>query len=157
MEFVVTLSEVLTEDVTVDYATSDLTATAGADYVAISGTLTIKAGAPSAALIVQVNADSPLEGVERFVLTLSNPNGAMIQYAAGTGTIVDYVAPTQFYVADNVAPAIYKYEADGTYLGNYHGSFTGNFHTRGIAATPRRDRDLLTPEQWPSDSRPCRR
>ena len=84
MTFVVTLSEAVTEEVTVNYATSDLTATAGDDYEAISGVLTIPVGETSGTLTVQVNAGGTLEGDERFLLTLSNANGADIQYAVGT-------------------------------------------------------------------------
>ena len=41
----VSLNHASDKDVTVDYATSNGTATAGADYTATSGTLTISAGA----------------------------------------------------------------------------------------------------------------
>lgn len=133
MEFVVTLSEAVTEDVTVDYATTDLTATAGADYVAISGTLTIPEGETTATLIVQVNADSPLEGDERFVLTLSNPDGATIQYATATATIIDYIAPTKFYVVDGSGQEVNKYSADGSDLGGYNYDLY-NPGARGVAA-----------------------
>lgn len=136
MVFAVSLSETSDVDVQVDYASSDLTATAGADYQGVNGTLVIPAGQTNATLTIKVNADQPLEAAETMALTLSNPANALLGSTTGTGTIIDYIPPTKFYVADNVAPAIYKYEADGTYLGDYHGSFTGDFHARGIAATP---------------------
>ena len=44
MEFVVTLDPAASDAVTVDYATSDATATAGEDYAATSGTLTFAGG-----------------------------------------------------------------------------------------------------------------
>ncbi len=48
VDFTVTLSRAASRPVTVDYATSDGTATAGADYTATSGTLTFAAGASGA-------------------------------------------------------------------------------------------------------------
>ena len=44
VDFAVTLSRASSSTVTVDYATSDGTATAGSDYTATSGTLTFRAG-----------------------------------------------------------------------------------------------------------------
>ena len=44
LDFVVNLSRARVEAVTVDYATSDGSATAGQDYTAASGTLTFAAG-----------------------------------------------------------------------------------------------------------------
>ena len=57
-QFTVTLSAAAGRDVTVNYATSDGTATAAADYTATSGTLTIAAGATTATFNVGVLADS---------------------------------------------------------------------------------------------------
>ena len=60
--FAVTLSAVSTHDVTVDYATADGTARAGADYNAAQGTLPIPAGttcpsSPACKIPVQVIGD----------------------------------------------------------------------------------------------------
>ena len=54
--FTVSLSAASGKDITVDYATSNGTATAGADYTATSGTLTISAGATSGTFNVPVLA-----------------------------------------------------------------------------------------------------
>lgn len=132
MDFVVTLSDAVNQDVTVDYASTDITATAGADYVAISGTLTIPAGETSAVLTVQVNADDAYqEGEERLLLSLTNPSGAELGVGTGSGIIFDYVATTKFYVVDNAESQVYKYGEDGAYLGA-----AGNLQTnaRGAAA-----------------------
>jgi len=58
--------------VTVDYATSDGTATAGTDYTAISGTLTFAPGETSQTFDVPIIDDSESEGNETVDLTLSN-------------------------------------------------------------------------------------
>jgi hypothetical protein len=86
--FAVTLSSALSTAVTVNYATADGTATAGADYVAASGTFTIPAGSTTKNVVVIVNADTTVEPDETFTLTLSSPTGgAALGTAVGTGTI----------------------------------------------------------------------
>lgn len=61
--------------VTVDYASGDLTAAAGSDYGAVSGTLTLTDGVMSATFAVTVLDDSAFEGDESVGLLLSNPTG----------------------------------------------------------------------------------
>ncbi len=82
--------------VTVDYATSGGTATAGADYAAASGTLTFDPGEASKSFTVPVTSDSTHEGDETFQVTLSNAGGgASIGSPAGaTVTITDDDAGT---------------------------------------------------------------
>jgi hypothetical protein len=79
--------------VTVDYATADGTATAGNDYQAGSGTLTIPAGSTSGTITVLVNGDTMDELDETFLVKLFNSFNASI--ANGQGTITDDdAAPT---------------------------------------------------------------
>jgi Ca2+-binding RTX toxin-like protein len=74
----------------VDYATADIGATAGLDYTATTGTLTIAVGQRSAVIDVPILDDTLIEGNETFALDLSNPSGgASIGTARGLGTIVD--------------------------------------------------------------------
>ena len=87
--FTVTLSAATGLDVTVDYTTSDGTATAGADYTATSGTLTIPAGSTSTTFTVGVLYDILDEANETVTLTISNPTNATISDATGTLTITD--------------------------------------------------------------------
>ena len=61
--------------VTVHYATSNGTATAGADYTAVSGTLTFAANETSKTITVPIQDDTLMEGDETFSVTLSNPGG----------------------------------------------------------------------------------
>ena len=90
LDFVVTLSRERTEATTVDYATSDGTATAGTDYTAASGTLTFAAGETSKTVSVAVLDDTHDEGgVETLSLTLSNAEGAQIADSIATGTVAD--------------------------------------------------------------------
>ena len=85
--FAVTLSHAASAPVTVDYATRDGSARAGADYAAASGTLTFAAGESSKTVEVAVLDDAHDEGEETFVLALSNVSGARLEDAEATGTI----------------------------------------------------------------------
>ena len=91
VDFTVTLSRAAAEAVTVDYATSDSTATAGADYTSTSGMLTFTVGETEKTVSVPVIDDSHDESDETFTLTLSNPSGgnAYLEDATATGTIAD--------------------------------------------------------------------
>jgi PKD repeat protein len=93
--FPVTLSSVSTHDITVDYKTSDGTATAGSDYTATSGTLKIMAKTdcttsnPACTITVPVSGDTIYETNETFTLSLSNPTAATIADGTATGTILN--------------------------------------------------------------------
>ena len=82
--------------VTVDYATSNATATAGADYTAASGTVTFSAGETSQTFTIPLLADTLDEVNETATLTLSSPTNATISDATGTLTIVDDDAHSKF-------------------------------------------------------------
>jgi len=94
--FPVTLSEASSQAVTVQYATANGTATAGSDYTATSGTLTIPAGQTQGTITVPVLGDALVEPDETFTLALSNPTNAELgSPSVATGTITDTTpAPT---------------------------------------------------------------
>jgi hypothetical protein len=85
----VTLSSASASAVTVNYATSDGTATAGSDYVAASGTLTIPAGKTSGTISVMIKGDTSVEANEALLVTLSAPSGASLGASQATGTITN--------------------------------------------------------------------
>src|SRR5262249_11191110 len=62
--------------VTLDYATSDRTATAPGDYTASSGTITIQPGETGATILVPIVGDSAPEPNETFAVALGNVHGA---------------------------------------------------------------------------------
>lgn len=62
----------------VAYATSNGTATAGQDYVAVSGTLNFAPGETAKTFIVPILNDTEVEGDETVNLTLSNPMGGVL-------------------------------------------------------------------------------
>jgi hypothetical protein len=61
--------------VTVDFATADGTALAGADYVATSGTVTFAAGQTSRPITVPLLTDAGAEAIKTFSVIISNPTG----------------------------------------------------------------------------------
>ena len=93
LEFQVTLDKAATGNVTVNYATTDGSATAGADYTASSGTLTFAAGESAKTVAVAALSDTTKEDDETFTLTLSNASGATIVTAAATGTVANVLPP----------------------------------------------------------------
>ena len=87
LAFMVTLDRAVSETVTVAWATSDGTATAGTDYTAASGTLTFAAGETEQTVSISVLDDTHDEESETLTLTLSTPSGAYLADATATGTI----------------------------------------------------------------------
>ena len=87
LPFEVRLMPESTGEVTVDYATADGTAVAGADYVATSGTLTFAPGETEKTVEVEVLPDEHDEGMETVWLMLSNPVGAKIERGRNFGQI----------------------------------------------------------------------
>ena len=74
MTFTLTLAQAVEEAVTVNYITSDGTATAGSDYVAVTnGTATIPVNSTSATFTVSVTGDETDEADETFNVTISLP------------------------------------------------------------------------------------
>lgn len=104
MTFNVTRGGDDTSDFTVDFATSNGTATAGSDYVAASGTVHFTPGGPNTQTIsVTIHGDIDVEPNETFNVTLSNvvatTGSATIQGSGvAVGTITnDDVSPLKIY------------------------------------------------------------
>ncbi|MGB3717870.1 MAG: Calx-beta domain-containing protein, partial [Candidatus Promineifilaceae bacterium] len=90
----VILSGVSEKSVTVNFATSDGLATAGSDYIAISGTLTLADGQDRMSFTVTILDDNIQEPNETIVLTLDNPSNAILGIRReATLTIVDHNYP----------------------------------------------------------------
>jgi VCBS repeat-containing protein len=86
-------------------ATSDGTASAGSDYVALAGNFTIAAGTTSTTVSVVINGDTVFERNETLQVTLTNPTNAIIAGGPATGTIAndDAVPATASIFATNFA------------------------------------------------------
>ncbi|WP_043512703.1 MULTISPECIES: Calx-beta domain-containing protein [unclassified Actinoplanes] len=86
-----------TQNVTVQYNTSDGTAKAGKDYTLTKGTLTIPPGTMKTSIKVPIINDSDMEDDETFSVRLSNANPLGAQITSGDSTVTiksdDTVAP----------------------------------------------------------------
>ena len=88
--FKVTLIGTTTQIVTVDWVTTNLTATGGADYKTSSGRLRfVPGGSRQATIRVPVYRDATPEPAEVFFVQLSNAVNATINKGTGHGAIVD--------------------------------------------------------------------
>lgn len=110
--FRVTASKLWDEDITVAYATSDGTATAGVDYTAASGSVTLPAGSSTVDLsVVTIDRDG-VQSSRTFTMTISSPlttsgDTPLIETAAQTVTIedTDVALPVPSLVASVIGPA----------------------------------------------------
>jgi hypothetical protein len=140
--FTVTLSFPVSFAVSVDFATGNGSAAAGADFVATAGTLTFAPGDTTKTILVETIDDDAPESPEVFVLNLSNPSaGAVITDSQGVATITDNdLPPTKFYVVDDqTANRTFEYGGDGTAIENYTLN-SGNSAPRGAASTAAGDK-----------------
>src|SRR2546422_114916 len=85
----VSLSGASAQTVTVNYATANGTATAGADYVSINGTLTFLPGQTSQTITVAVLCDALDELDETILVNLTAATNATISDGQGVVTILD--------------------------------------------------------------------
>lgn len=85
----VTLSAPVATPVSVQFNTVSGTATAGSDFVPVSGTLTFPPGVTMRRINVQVNGDLRNEGNENFFIDLSNPIGVPLFNSRSVITITD--------------------------------------------------------------------
>ena len=91
---------------TVDYATSDGSATADVDYYPVSGTITWADGDASDKTIgIPIRPDTAIEGSEDLLVTLSNPSGADLD-GIGSSATVTILDPAQRCTA--FAPAFFN-------------------------------------------------
>ena len=99
LSFTVSLNIAAPGAVTIDYSTANGTATAGSDYLAVSGTVSFAAGEQSKTILVPVVGDTNAEGNETLTVNLANPNGATVSDAQGVGTITNDDASAYFSLA----------------------------------------------------------
>jgi hypothetical protein len=155
--FTVSLSNAYDEDVSVNYATADGTATAGSDYSAASGTLTWTAGdSKSQYIVVHMNGDTALESDETFFVNLTDPTFATLSNSQSVGTIqnddvnqkptVTVVTPTSPQSGDvTINYTLFDNESDPCSIQVEVSYFGGNWETvpteagdgtTGLASSP---------------------
>ena len=84
MVFAVSLDAIAAVDISLDFATANDTAEAGADYEATSGRLIIPAGNASGEISVTVYSDDQAEENEQLKLILTNLSDGTISGPAST-------------------------------------------------------------------------
>jgi uncharacterized repeat protein (TIGR01451 family) len=125
--FTIALDSVSSETISVDYLTVDVTATAGRDYTAVSGTLTFPPGTTNRTVTVPILDDPfPEAPSEQFLLRLTNAVNADISSEVMGDYILDNEPPLQISVS-NAAPII---EGDGDFV---YATFPLSFSTAADA------------------------
>jgi Calx-beta domain-containing protein/VCBS repeat protein len=89
-----------TGTVTVDYATSNGTATAGSDYTATSGTLAFVQGETAKTFSVPIANDGVFEVPETLNLTLNNPTGNAVLTTPSTAVLTINTPPLFLLLED---------------------------------------------------------
>ena len=102
--FNVTLSSPSALPVTVNFGTSNVTASAGSDYTATTGTLTFTPGQTVQTITVPVLPDPGSKPDRLFDVNLSGASNALISTGQGIGTIIDASAPPFLVINDVSLP-----------------------------------------------------
>lgn len=136
--FTVTLTEAPASSSTIDYATTNGTATAGSDYTSTSGTLTFTTNDSSLTFTVPItddNLDEP--STETFTVNISNPSaGITIDDGSGIGTISDNDNQPTLAVADQtVAENAGTQTVNVTLTGYSQDNVSVNYSTTDLTAS----------------------
>ena len=91
--FTFSLSRAALQPVSVTYATSNLSAFAGTDYVAASGSLTFAAGETSKTVVVSTLTDAVAESDEAFQMRVVSVSGASVGSPSAATTTIKDVPP----------------------------------------------------------------
>lgn len=133
--FPIELSQASTRTVSVNFATTDITAMAGTDYEATNGSLVLLPGVTNVSVAVTVFADGLQEGSKSFALTLSGLLNATMGDSQGLGTIYDGTQGVlQFSAAtysglESATGAVITVTRTGGALGNVSVPFTARAGT----------------------------
>ncbi len=87
--FTVGLTSPSLDLVRVDYATANVSATAGSDFEARTGTLVFEAGLTKIQLSIAIKGNTLDERTETFFVNLFNPKNATLSDSQGVGTILN--------------------------------------------------------------------
>ncbi|MHB8899989.1 MAG: Calx-beta domain-containing protein [Thermoguttaceae bacterium] len=99
-EFTVRMSDTMGRDVTVDFATEDVSALAGSDYRSVRESLRFSPGETLKTVSFELVDDEVSEGTEAFLGRLSNPSGATIAAGTATVTVIDDDAAVKLGTVD---------------------------------------------------------
>ena len=105
--FVVTLSKATEKTISVDYATADITATAGEDYVPVSDKLTFAPEETEKNITISILKDDTNDSDQTFALNLSNSTeDAVISDNEGICTIIAEVKPPEITINDVIVSEV---------------------------------------------------
>ena len=96
----------------VDYTTSDETATQKSDYEIALGTVSFAPGETSKSVLVLLNSDMYIEGNESFKVVLSNPSGAALGQPVTTVNITDDVPESASNPIDDAQAFVHTHYHD---------------------------------------------
>ena len=94
--FTVTLAQPSSLPITLNYATQDMSATAGQDYLAAQGTITFAPGQTTQTITIHVLGNASPEPSKSFRVVLSNPAQPATTAASAIGTIVGALGSADF-------------------------------------------------------------
>jgi hypothetical protein len=89
MNFVITLSNPTSTQLSVPFSLADGTANVGSDYQTNSGSFSVFAGNVTATVAIGINGDTTVEPDENFFMNLGSVAGATIAKSQGIGTIIN--------------------------------------------------------------------
>jgi hypothetical protein len=141
LSFTVSRTGSTDSSISVNYATSDGTASASSDYAAATGTLTFAIGQATRSVDVATTDDAAVESSETVNLTLSGATGgATISDAQGVGTINDNDFAPSFTISSNASAVEGSpVEFTVTKSGTTTGTLTVDYATAAGTATPGTD------------------
>jgi len=146
-EYTLRLSRLYDQAVSVNYTTTAVTATAGLDFEATSGTLTIPANTLTGTINVNYLADAEDEPIEIMKVTLSSPVNATLVQSELTAFILDANQEEQTESggtvnnddeADLISPSDVLFSPDGTQL------YVSSLHSGGSVMRFNFDRGNMT-------------
>src|SRR5262249_38992627 len=126
-----------TGSVSVNYATSNGSATAGSDYTATSGTLTFANGETSKTFTVPILDDTAVENAETVTLTLSSPTGGAALGSPATATLTINSDDTSNQpITVTMQQAVHGYgRATAAIISTQYAQYTGGNGTTSVDST----------------------
>jgi sugar lactone lactonase YvrE len=132
----INLSNGSVQQVSLDYTTENVSAEAGSDYVANSGTLTFAPGTTSNSITVTVNGDTAIEPDETFLLKISNlmNTGGFLPVSQLTATIANDDSSIQLSASNySIAESGNSLNISVTRIGDVSAAATATYATMDTA------------------------
>jgi hypothetical protein len=134
----INLSNGSVQQVSLDYTTENVSAEAGSDYVASSGTLTFPAGTTSNSIKITVNGDTAVESDETFLLKISNliNTGGFLPVSQLTATIANDDSSIQLSALNYpIAESSSSLNITVTRIGDLTAAATATYATRDTSGS----------------------